>query len=426
MKLSRIFLGTGLFLAAGILLCLLALQTLPTIELDPIDVNDIVRSAGENWDTLAFGSKNPLPAPKGIDYAILDADGALRAATRRDITATLAEAIRHRDTTVCITENDRLLGYAIFYNNTEQFAGIQRRLFWKLMGLFLLPAVLCGAYTIYLNRRIFRPFAKLQAFASNVARGDLDTPLEMDRGNLFGAFTESFDLMRSELAKARRNEYLANQSKKELVASLSHDIKTPVASIKAVSEVMLATTEEEHTSRQLSTIVEKADQIDLLITDLFHATLEELQELKVNPVELVSTELPSMLAKADYNGLLTCRPIPECIIIADPLRLQQVFDNIVNNAYKYAGRDLPLQAYGHLTAEGDALLIGIDDCGPGVPDEELPLLTNKFYRGRNTEGVSGSGLGLYISQYFLTQCGGGLTCQNRANGFTVTVRLQLA
>ena len=86
---------------------------------------------------------------------------------------------------------------------------------------------------------VFKPFKKLQSFAVNVARGNLDIPLKMDKNNPFGAFTESFDIMREELAAARQSEYAANRSKKELVASLSHDIKTPVASIKAVSELML-------------------------------------------------------------------------------------------------------------------------------------------------------------------------------------------
>lgn len=98
-------------------------------------------------------------------------------------------------------------------------------------------------------------------------RGNLDLPLEMDRQNLFGAFTESFDLMRSELKKARLAEAKANAEKKELVAKLSHDIKTPVASIKAAAEVGLALSETERMKENYTQIIRKADQINGLITN---------------------------------------------------------------------------------------------------------------------------------------------------------------
>lgn len=114
-----------------------------------------------------------------------------------------------------------------------------------------------------------------------MAAGNLDVPLEMDKQNIFGPFTESFDLMRSELKRSKKNEYLANQSKKELVASLSHDIKTPVASIQAITELMLVQQTDEAVRKSLTTINDKAKQITALVTDLFHASLEELQKLKV-------------------------------------------------------------------------------------------------------------------------------------------------
>ena len=82
-----------------------------------------------------------------------------------------------------------------------------------------------SAWAVYCSR--LTPFRKLRRFARDVAAGNLDIPLEMDSYGSFGAFTESFGLMREELKKARENERAADQSKKELVASLSHDINTP-------------------------------------------------------------------------------------------------------------------------------------------------------------------------------------------------------
>ena len=170
----------------------------------------------------------------------------------------------------------------------------------------------------------------------------LDIPLNMDKNNYFGAFTESFDLLREELSAARQREYESNRSKKELVATLSHDIKTPVASIKAVSELMLMQAKDEKVIKQVNTIYSKAEQINLLVTDMFHATLEELQQLKLTVTEESSEVLVDMIENVNYDHQIVYDSIPPCIILTDPVRMQQVIDNIISNSYKYAGTNCTL------------------------------------------------------------------------------------
>jgi signal transduction histidine kinase len=262
----------------------------------------------------------------------------------------------------------------------------------------------------------------MQRFARHIALGELDIPLEMDRNHMFGAFTESFDMMREELAAARHSEYLANKSKKELVASLSHDIKTPVSSIKAITELMLLSAGDDKITRQLNTLYSKADQIDHLVTDMFHATMEELDELQVNITEEHSRLLAALIENANYYERITAAPIPECLITADLLRLQQVVDNVVNNSCKYAGTAIDIEFE---IIEG-FLEVQFNDYGPGVPGDELPLLFNKFYRGSRAMNQSGSGLGLYISRYMLRKMHGDMVCFNRKDGFTVKLIIPLA
>ena len=288
--------------------------------------------------------------------------------------------------------------------------------------LFVLAFIALGVwFYLYCDRRILSPFRKLQGFAGRVAAGDLEASLEMDRHNLFGAFTESFDLMREELHEARENERRANQSKKELVASLSHDIKTPVASIKAVTELMLVKAEDEKEIERLRTIAAKAEQINALITNMFHATLEELQALPVSPAEVQNIQLPDLIREADYKGRIRPFSIPNCIVSADLLRLQQVFDNLISNAYKYADTEMELTA----AFEGQYLVISLKDFGSGVPEEELPLLMHKFYRGKQAEQSSGYGLGLFISAYFMEQMTGNLSYENQPDGFVARISLPL-
>ena len=285
--------------------------------------------------------------------------------------------------------------------------------FSALAGIFL---------CLYCERNFFAPFRQLQNFAHRIAAGNLEVPLEMDRHNVFGAFTESFDLMRDELQTARKNEYKANQSKKELVASLSHDIKTPIASIMSATDIMLVKAKDKEERNAIESINAKLDQINTLVTNMFHATLEELQALKVTPCEIQSGDIPSLIHNADYEKRLLPFSIPDCIILADTLRLQQVFDNIFHNSYKYAHTDISVKS----RIEGNYCIVDVQDFGPGVLEEEISLLFNKFYRGKNTEKSDGYGLGLFISKYFMEQISGDLCCANRTDGFTVTLKLKLA
>ena len=273
-----------------------------------------------------------------------------------------------------------------------------------------------------IHRGILAPFHRLEHFAQRIAAGDFDIPLHMDKEGSFGAFTESFDLMRTELIRAREAEKHAAKSKKELVASLSHDIKTPVASIKAVTELMSVMTAEEKDRQHLNIIHAKTDQIDLLISNMFTATLEELHELPVTPGELSSTMLTAIIRNADYRQKAATFTLPDCLLIGDTIRLAQVMDNIFINSYKYADTAIEINAM----LEGHSLHISISDSGEGVLPEELPLVTQKFYRGKNTEGQSGTGLGLYVSKYFMEKMSGELSCQNRLSGFSVLLTLTLA
>ena len=104
--------------------------------------------------------------------------------------------------------------------------------------------------------------------------------------------------------------------------------------------------------------------------------------------------------------------IPPCLLCADKLRLQQVLDNIFANSYKYADTEIVVA----ITKESRCLVLVIEDFGGGVPDEELPLLKEKFRRGSNVGDREGAGLGLFISDYFMKEMQGELRVENGAGG----------
>lgn len=419
MKSQRIFLLciALIFLAEIAGLLAFAART-PEASQDTVAVNEAVQELTADWDHLESHEKHGA-----LDYVALDADGTVLYRTQEGLSESINAAVAHRDTILDIKKDGVLVGKAIIFHSEAGAAAKRTQTLLALLAAALLSqAVVCILYLLYLRHAILQPFQKLKGFAQRMAGGNLDVPLEMDRQNIFGAFTESFDLMRSELKKARQAEAEAEASKKELIAKLSHDIRTPVASIRAASEVGAALSNDSKITENYMQIIRKTDQINALVGNLFTAALEELRQLTVSPVSLPSTELQAMLTNSDYRNLAELSPVPECFIEADPLRLQQVFDNIFSNAYKYAGTKMRVD----LRKTKSFLEIAVQDFGDGVPAKELPMLKEKFRRGSNAANKDGAGLGLYLSDYFMKEMGGDLLLENGTPGLRATVCVRLS
>lgn len=411
---NRIFIGIILllFLIECVILILFAFPQKERLQ-DAVAVNEAVQTVQRDWNCLEDHINRTA-----LEYVVLDADGTVLYRTKHGLREDINTAIRHKDTILDLTVDGTIVGKLIVYNNDVQiFAAEKQTAVSLILAAILLQCGGCIGYYFYMQHAIIKPFQKMKQFAKRVAGGNLDIPLKMDRQNLFGAFTESFDIMRSELKKARIAEAKANASKKELVAKLSHDIKTPVASIKAASEAGAVLSSDEKNREKYAQIIQKADQINTLVTNLFSATLEELQELSVTPTYLKSEELRELLENADYLHRAMIPPIPDCLLFADRLRLQQVFDNLFANSYKYADTNVEVT----VCTTDRYLTVSIEDHGGGVDASDLPLLKEKFRRGSNTKDIEGAGLGLYISDYCMQKMHGKLDIENGTAGLRATV-----
>ena len=319
------------------------------------------------------------------------------------------------------TKDGRILGKIAFPARAHEYEARER--YEKIVLFTVMGASLAAGLLLLLVVWYFfvRPFSELSNFASHISKGNLDVPLKMQKHNYFGAFTESFDRMREELKKSAERENSANRSKKELVAELSHDIKTPVATIQATCEVMEMKYKDEDIREKVSVIRSKASSVEHLIDNMFKATLDELEELKVEPSEESALILKDMISDLRFYGeVKMLNDVPECLIQVDKLRLGQVIDNIAGNSFKYAGT--PLEISFLMDDEEKMVHVVFMDRGPGVSEEELPLITSKFYRGNLASGKDGSGLGLYLASVFMERMGGGLEVRNReGGGFVVEI-----
>ena len=314
MKVRFLILYMVIFSALGAVICVMIAggSKQDTVSY-PTEINRLVIRLSENLETT---SDEPF------DYAVIDQEGNLLYASKEGISTSVSAASAHYDVIRDIEKDGAVVGRLLVHNPYLELQS-KRDLKQALMigALLLMMLIVSLGYFLYLRNRVVKPFDKMKSFATRVASGDLDTPLEMDRGHVFGAFTESFDIMREELANSREREAEAVRSRKELVAELSHDIKTPVASIKAMADVMSLTAKDDMERETIAAINGKADQIDHLISNLFHATLEELEQLEVRPEELSSTELLQMIREADYQKKVKKPEIPDAVVLADRLRI---------------------------------------------------------------------------------------------------------
>ncbi len=286
----------------------------------------------------------------------------------------------------------------------------------------LAPALVAAAL---LHRRVVAPFRRLEAFAHRVARGDLDRALPMDRGNVFGAWSESFDLMRTELRAARAREQEARASKERLVADIGHDIRTPLATITATAELIRATTADAGQDERLALVVRQAHRIDSLVTDLVRTHGADDPALALAPVELPAERLAPILTECDHRRLVDLAPLPQALVRIDPGRLAQVVGNVVTNSYKYAGTRIDATA--RVLPDEPFLELRLADHGPGAPEAELALLTRRGHRGPNAEGTPGQGLGLHTAADLMERMGGGLDLSlGDDGGLVVGLMLPLA
>ncbi len=352
----------------------------------------------------------------------------------------------NKDTVVALNEISNLAGDARnreavqekIHSLREQLSaedtrveGSGTRNLWIFYGLSIL--CVCSTYLIvYLL--MLRPFAKLEKFAGEIANGNLDTELKYERVHMFGQFTWAFDHMRREIKRARQCEKEAVENNKTVIATLSHDIKTPIASIRAYSEALEANMDSspERRQRYIDVIIRKCDDVTKITNDMFMHSLHDLDKLvmKKEKVEIHHVITETVQSMQGDRGDIILEQVQECILQdCDRDRIAQVLENLINNARKYAPGKIYVSAVSvtpesaaansYAQPENGRYIITVKDCGKGIPDEDMPFIFDKFYRGRNTGEQPGAGLGLFIVKYIMEQMGGSVSITNHSDGMEV-------
>jgi two-component system phosphate regulon sensor histidine kinase PhoR len=236
----------------------------------------------------------------------------------------------------------------------------------------------------------------------------------------------------SDISQLRRLE----QVRQEFVANASHELKTPLASIKACVETLLdgALEDSEIRIRFLQTVNEQTERLDKLVRDLLALTRIESQERPpdLHPVVLadiveVCVNRHRQYAERKEIRLVTTPPPEPVLVLADEESLEQILDNLIDNAVKYTNSGGTVDV--RWQTAGDRCRFDVDDTGIGIPQAHLPRIFERFYRvdrARSRE-LGGTGLGLSIVKHLVQILGGTVSVSSRlGKGTTVTVDLKLA
>ena len=420
---TRLLLTIAAIIICGITIFIGITRSYRSSKTDTLLLNDMIQTVREQWDDIGSFDSDEF----SDEMIIFDSDEFIvysDASTELRNVKSVEEAVNKGCLCLSVAEGSHLLGTIVIPDPDKAKFDIAKRKLIMAAALMAFMFIIAGLmYGSYVKKNIITPFKEMEQFAVNVASGSLDEPIMLEKNNLFGAFTESFDIMREELKRSRQVENELKQKEKEMIASLSHDLKTPITGIKLLCELLSVKVKDEYVSGKVSNIHQKAEQINILVSDLLSSALDDLGEMNVSCCDENSDILHELVSEHDSRCLANEGDIPQCLIQVDRPRLSQVIGNIISNSYKYAGTVIDIG----YSINDNYLEMSIRDHGAGVPADEIDLITSKFYRGKkNSVGKDGSGLGLYIASELMDKMNGELICSSPNDGFCVTLMIPLS
>ncbi len=296
--------------------------------------------------------------------------------------------------------------------------------------LLLAAAALTNLYlTRSLFRHIARPLDTLTAGVARIRDGDLDTPIAYTDTDEFKAACDAVDEMAARLKASLEQQQAAQQQKQELIAGMSHDLKSPLTAIRAYTEGLLEGVAQDEAARQryLQTIYAKEADMETLVNRLFAFAKMDVSAYPVRSEPLALRPALEAVA-AEQDGVTVTVDVPDMTVQADRELLRRIAVNLLDNSRKYGGRE---DVHVRITAEknGDTAAIVFADNGTGVPQEQLPRLFDVLYRGdaARTAPGNGSGIGLAVVKKSCDEMHGSVRAENgESGGLRVIVTLPLA
>ncbi|HBG8471269.1 Sensor protein kinase walK [Clostridioides difficile] len=320
----------------------------------------------------------------------------------------------------------------LFYLIVEEFSLNSKFEFWI---WFIILVIFIMSIDFLLGKFISEPITSINKSAKSMSQLDFSNPCTVNTNDEFGELSRSLNTMSTNLQKTLSDLESANiqlekdvnkermllEQRKELVDTISHEMKTPLGIIRAYTEGLMDEVDEEKKKNYMNVIIEETDRMNNMIVSLLDLSALEAGVSKLNPerfdfIEFVETVAGRLLIDIpDANFYFTYDlPEYEVFVVADKMRMEQVVENLIINAKKHVVYDGNLDL--SITCENGLLLFEIYNDGRIIEQDEISKIWSKFYRSVQSQRTGGSGLGLAIVSQILAMQGLEYGVKNRDKG----------
>jgi len=290
---------------------------------------------------------------------------------------------------------------------TSQLMFVSRHDFLLLGLLLIFAGLLSASFGYLLARSMTHSLYRLQQGADQLATGDFSVRVNLSENDELANVAQAFNMMADQLEQSFKRQRQLEQARRDLTAAVSHDLRTPLTSIRAMIEALAdgVVTDTTTTHRYYATIRSQIENLSGLINDLFELShLEtgqvQLQKEAVNMNDLLSDMIESMQPQAREKSIaLKGSFSPELPMVrAEVVKIQRVLYNLVQNGLRHTPPHGSIELSTRVLPQG--VLVEVQDSGEGIAAEDLPHIFDQFYRGEKSRSrqTGGSGLGLAIAK----------------------------
>lgn len=293
-------------------------------------------------------------------------------------------------------------------------------LVYMIIAIIIVLIITATFLTRWISRSIIEPVTDLNVALQKVAEGNFDYMLDresyQDKGEI-SLMVQNYEDMRLRLKESQEEKLEHERANRELISNISHDLKTPITSVKGYVEGIMDGVADtpEKMDRYIRTIYNKANDMDRLINELtLYAGIDtnripynfqriNLADYFGDCVEEVGLDLESRGITLNYSNIVD----PKTVVIADPEQMKRVINNIISNSVKYIDKPEGVIDI-RILDEIDSVRVEIEDNGKGIAQKDIPKIFERFYRTDASRNSSkgGSGIGLSIVKKIIEDHGG--------------------
>jgi two-component system OmpR family sensor kinase/two-component system sensor histidine kinase BaeS len=406
-------------------------QSNPLYRLPSIARLETYYIARGSWDGVStiFANSLDIEVSQWQSSILLDAQNRIVVEHGRPVDPATSPTYRpvSGEAVIPIVVNGKIVGKLVVGQNTQPS---ERRFTFRFLQPVVLASLILAVFAtligLLLTRRVVSPLAEVIAAAEEIAGGRLQTRVRVKAPDDLRDLSDSFNQMAESL---ERND----RERRDMLADIAHELRTPLTVMRGRLEGIMDgiyPADESH----IGPALEEAYLLERLVDDLRLLTLAESHQLtfekhELDLIEIARRSISMFQAEADEKkiSLDLATSLEKALIVADPLRTEQVIGNLLSNALRYVSEGGRIWV--EISQDGNEVAISINDNGPGIPQADLPFIFNRFWRGEKSRArlSGGAGLGLAIAKLLVEGQAGRIAARSLpGSGLQVCVSFQAA